>query len=83
MLYRSFVHLQLVLMALPMCRCMKSICAEAWDTTSQAKSLGIMSLGWTMGSTLGPAFAGAFSEPCKVFGPKFPFCGPHGLFQLR
>ncbi|KAK9841098.1 hypothetical protein WJX84_008471 [Apatococcus fuscideae] len=63
--------------------CMKAICGEAWDTTSQAKSLGIMSLGWTMGSTLGPAFAGAFSEPCIVFGPSFPFCGPHGLFQLR
>ena len=51
--------------------------------TSAAKGLGIMSLGWTMGSTLGPAFGGALSEPCKAFGPGFVQCGAGELFQAR
>ncbi len=64
---------------------MQAICAEAWgdDSTSAAKALGIMSLGWTMGSTLGPAFGGALSEPCEVFGPGFLLCGDDDLFQSR
>ena len=67
------------------CRAMQAICAEAWgdDSTSAAKALGIMSLGWTMGSTLGPAFGGALSEPCTAIGAGFPLCGQGGLFQAR
>ena len=67
------------------CRAMQAICAEAWgsDSTSAAKALGLMSLGWTMGSTLGPAFGGALSEPCAMFGPAFFLCEPGQLFQAR
>ena len=64
---------------------MQAICAEAWgdDSTSAAKALGLMSLGWTMGSTLGPAFGGALSEPCNVFGSDFLLCQAGQLFQAR
>ncbi|KAK9841096.1 hypothetical protein WJX84_001528 [Apatococcus fuscideae] len=64
---------------------MQAICAEAWgdDSTSAAKALGLMSLGWTMGSTLGPAFGGALSEPCTAFGSDFLLCGSGQLFHSR
>ena len=64
---------------------MQAICAEAWgdDSTSAAKALGIMSLGWTMGSMIGPAFGGALSEPCQHFGAGFLLCGKGQLLQAR
>ncbi|KAK9799374.1 hypothetical protein WJX73_005735 [Symbiochloris irregularis] len=61
---------------------MKSMLGESCDTTNQARAMAIFTLGWGMGSVVGPLLGGVLGEPCNQF-DGFPLCQPGQLFDAR
>ena len=56
--------------------------AEACKPTEQARGMAILSLGWGMGSTLGPMLGGSLASPCDRWQGSF-LCREGSLFAAR
>lgn len=64
------------------CRAVKTMLAEACKPTEQARGMAILSLGWGMGSTLGPMLGGSLASPCDRFPDSF-LCHEGSIFAAR
>lgn len=64
------------------CRAVKTMLGESCSSTEQAKGMAVLSLGWGMGSVLGPMLGGALTFPCDNYS-GFPLCSPGALFSAR
>ena len=65
-----------------MARAVKTMLAESCTAAEQAKGMAVVSLGWGMGSVLGPMLGGALANPCTQL-HSFPLCQPGALFNAR
>lgn len=55
---------------------------EKCDATNQATGMGWMSMGWGLGSIMGPALGGFLSSPCDQW-RHFPLCRHGQLFEAK
>lgn len=55
---------------------------ESCTAEDQARGMAVISLGWGMGSVLGPLLGGALSNPCTQW-HNFPLCSPGSLLDSR
>ena len=65
-----------------LCRAVKTLLAESCSPTEQARGMAILSLGWGMGSTLGPMLGGALTAPCDRW-PSSSVCHDGSLLRER
>ena len=56
--------------------------AEACKPTEQARGMAMLSLGWGMGSTLGPMLGGSLASPCDRYPGSF-LCREGSIFAAR
>lgn len=64
------------------CRVLKIMLGEKCDASNQAAGMGWWSLGWGLGSIMGPAVGGFLSNPCDQW-EAFPLCSHGQLFDEK
>ncbi|KAK9814275.1 hypothetical protein WJX72_003276 [[Myrmecia] bisecta] len=62
---------------------LKTLVGEACTADNQAKAMSYMSLGWGMGTVLGPMVGGFLALPCDTFASSSPLCKPGALLQNK
>ena len=56
---------------------------ESCTAENQGKAMSYMSLGWGMGTVLGPMVGGFLALPCDGFAASSSLCKPGALLQNR